>query len=127
MRTLDRNKQGFYYYLYKTEEELRDENNHRTGEKVLTYFPPVFCKGNISAGSGTAQAELFGSDISYERVIVLEDTHCPIDENSLLCVEMKPKQYKENETPAHDYIVKAVAKSLNVFAIAISKETPDET
>lgn len=126
MRTLNRNKRGFYYYLYKDKKELLDENNHRTGEKVLTYQSPVFCKGNISAGSGEAQAELFGSDISYEKVIVLDDIDCPIDENSLLCVDIEPKQYKADETPVHDYIVKAVAKSLNVFAIAISKEKPDE-
>lgn len=126
MRTLERNKKGFYYYLYKGKVSLRDENDFRTGEEVLTYHPPVFCKGNISAGNGDAQAELFGSNVSYEKVIVLDDINCPIDETTLLCVDISPKLYNENETPAHDYIVKAVAKSLNVFAIAISKETPDE-
>lgn len=126
MRTLNRNKHGFYYYLYKDKKELFDESNHRTGEKILTYQSPVFCKGNISAGSGEVQAELFGSNISYEKVIVLDDTDCPIDENTLLCVDIPPKQYETGATPVHDYIVKAVAKSLNVFAIAISREKPDE-
>ena len=126
MKALNRNKQGFYYYLYKGKTDIIDEDNYRTGETMLTYYPPVYCRGNISAGNGDIQARLFGSNISYERVIVLDDVSCPIDENTLLCVDIKPKPYKINETPAHDYIVRAVAKSLNGFAIAISKEQPDE-
>ena len=126
MRTLHRNKQKFHYYLYRVKTELIDEDGFRTGEEVLTYSPTQSAMGNISAGSGDAQAALFGSNIAYERVIVLDDINCPIDENSLLCVDIEPQAYSPNETPMHDYVVKAVAKSLNVFAIAISKETPDE-
>lgn len=126
MRTLNRNKQKFYYYLYRGKTELIDESGFRTGEEVLTYSPAQSCCGNVSAGSGDAQAALFGSNIAYERVIVLDDINCPIDENSLLCVDIEPQAYSANETPTHDYVVKAIAKSLNVFAIAISKETPDE-
>lgn len=126
MRTLNRNKQKFHYYLYRGKTELIDEDGFRTGEEILSYSPVQSCYGNISAGSGDAQAALFGSNIAYERVILLDDINCPIDENSLLCVDIEPQAYSANETPTHDYRVKAVAKSLNVFAIAISKETPDE-
>ena len=126
MRTLKKNQRSFYYYLYRDKVDAVDKDGYQTGEKVLRYHVPVECKGNISAGVGEKQVELFGSNVKYERVIIVDDINCPIDENSLLCVDIQPEPYNPNETPVHDYIVKAIAKSLNVFAIAISKEVPDE-
>lgn len=126
MRTLKKNQRSFYYYLFKDDVDAVDSDGFQTGEKVLRYYNSVECKGNISAGNGEKQVELFGSNVKYEKVIIVDDVHCPIDENSLLCIDIKPKPFNPNETPAHDYIVKAVAKSLNVCAIAISKEVPDE-
>lgn len=126
MRTLKKNQRSFYYYLYRDKVDAVDKDGYQTGEKVLRYHAPVGCKGNISAGVGEKQVELFGSNVKYERVIIVDDINCPIDENSLLCVDIMPEPYNPNETPVHDYIVKAIAKSLNVFAIAISKEVPDE-
>lgn len=126
MRTLKKNQRSFYYSLYRDKVDAVDEDGHQTGEKVMLYYAPVECKGNISAGQGEKQIELFGSNVKYERVIIVDDIDCPIDENTLLCVDILPEPFKPNETPIHDYIVKAIAKSLNVFAIAISKEIPDE-
>ncbi len=122
MRTLKRNQQAFHYYPYRDTVDAVDENGDLTGEKVLRYLPPVKCYGNISAGQGEKQIELFGTNVPYERVIIL-DRMCPIDENSILCIDIQPKPYDKDKTPVHDYVVKAVAKSLNVFAIAVSKNT----
>lgn len=126
MRILARNRQKFYYYLYKDRVPLYDENGNRTGEYTLTYHPAVECKGNISAGSGDAQVELFGTDIQYSKVIVLDDVKCPIDETTLLCVDIEPQSYDESGVPVYDYYVTAVAKSLNSVAIAINKVKVDE-
>lgn len=97
-----------------------------TGENAVAYLEPVKMKGNISAGSGDAQVELFGTNITFDKVIVLDDINCPIDTNSLLCLDITPQPYTLGETPEHDYIVKAVATSLNSVSIAISKVNANE-
>lgn len=126
MRCLKKNKQTFYYYLYGGKQPVTDEDGYLTGENAVTYLEPVECKANISAGSGDAQVELFGTNITYDKVIVLDDINCPIDTNSLLCLDIAPQPYTLGETPEHDYIVKAVAKSLNSISIAISKVNANE-
>lgn len=127
MRTLARNRRKFYYYLYKGKVPLYDTNGNRTGEYTLTYCPAVKCRGNISAGSGDVQVELFGTDVQYSKVIVLDDVKCPIDETTLLCVDIEPQPYDEMGVPAYDYYVTAVAKSLNSVAIAINKVKGNES
>lgn len=126
MRCLNRNKQTFYYYLYKDKIPVLDEDGNKTGEYILTYDRPVECRANISAGSGDAQIELFGTEITYNKVIVIDDPKCPIDVSTLICIDVKPKFYSANTTPVHDYIVKAVARSLNSVSIAISKVDVNE-
>lgn len=126
MRILARNRRKFYYYLYKGKTALYDDNGHRTGEYTLSYETAVECMGNVSAGTGDAQVELFGTDIQYSRVIVLDDVNCPIDETTLLCVDIEPQSYDGTGVPVYDYYVTAVAKSINSVAIAINKVKVDE-
>lgn len=126
MRGLRRNKRTFHYYLYNDRIPILDERGHKTGEYTLSYHPPVECKGNISAGNGDAQVELFGTGITYNKVIIVDDVNCPITETSLLCVDICPRPYNPCDVPPHDYVVKAVAKSLNSVAIAISMVNADE-
>lgn len=126
MRCLKKNKQTFHYYLYAGKQPVKDKDGLLTGENAITYLDPVECKGNISAGSGDSQVELFGTKIIYDKVIVLDDITCPIDTNSLLCLDITPQPYEQGETPAHDYTVKAVAKSLNSISIAISEVNANE-
>lgn len=126
MRCLNKNKRTFYYYLYGGKQPVTDEDGYLTGENAVIYSEPVECRANISAGSGDAQVELFGTNITYDKVIVLDNVDCPIDTNSLLCLDIIPQPYTVGETPEHDYIVKAVAKSLNFVSIAISKVNANE-
>lgn len=126
MRCLQRNKQKFYYYLYGEKQPVKDTEGNLTGENAVTYFKAVKIEANISAGSGDAQVELFGTNITYDKVIVIDDINCPIDANSLLCLDITPREYIPGETPKHDYVVKAVAKSLNSISIAISKVNANE-
>lgn len=120
MRTLERNKRKFYYATYITKEENTDENGFTTGTYRVIYSEPIECKANISPSSGVAQAELFGSDISYDSVIVLDDVSIPIDENSVLWVD-KDVEYDDYGNPIYDYVVKKKAESLNSVSFAISK------
>lgn len=120
MKCLERNKQEFHYATYITKEENVDEKGNATGTYRLIYSEPVLCKGNISPSSGMAQTEMFGNDLSYDKVMVLDNVNVPIDENSVLWVD-KPVEHDAYGNPLHDYVVKKVASSLNSVSIAISK------
>ena len=124
MRGLVRNKVDFYYAPYETKVEITDEYGNKTGEYELIYGKPVLCRGNISIGQGETQSRQFGDSVVYDKVILLCDTTIPIDEYSLLWIDTLPDIGADGlpNTP-HDYIVKKVAKSLNVLSIAIKKVT----
>lgn len=120
MRCLKRNKTNFYYCLYSSKEAILDEYGNLTGEYKINYQNAVSLKANISPARGEAQAEQFGNSLTYDKVIVLEDIDCPIDENTVLFIDKDP-EYDADSQPLYDYIVKKVAKSLNSVSIAISK------
>lgn len=119
MRCLDRNKRTFWYARALKPESLTDEEGYLTGEHDTPYSLPQEARGNISAAVGEAEVLQFGNDVSYDRTIVVEGTDLPIDETSVLWVDVKPR-INGRDSP-YDYVVKKVAKSLNVTAIAISK------
>lgn len=120
MRCLERNKTHFYYCLYKGEKPLVDEAGDDTGEKRIIYSAPVLVEANISPATGNTSVEQFGNSLQYDKVIVLDDTACPIDEHSVLFVDKIPA-FDEEGVPLFDYIVKKVARSLNSVSIAIGK------
>lgn len=120
MRCLERNKKCFYYALFDSKDPVKDEDGNFTGEYTMNYKAPVHMKANISPVIGEAQADLFGSDVDYDRVIVVDEPCCPIDEYSVLCIEITP-DYDEEGNLIYDYIVKKVARSINSVSYAVSK------
>lgn len=58
----------------------------------------------------------------YDKVLITDDTNCPIDENTLLFVDKEP-EFGNDGNPLCDYRVRRVAKSLNSISYAISKVT----
>lgn len=120
MRCLERNKKCFYYALFDSKDPVKDEDGNFTGEYTINYKAPVHMKANISPVIGEAQADLFGSDVDYDRVIVVDEPCCPIDEYSVLCIEITP-DYDEEGNLIYDYIVKKVARSINSVSYAVSK------
>jgi hypothetical protein len=121
--------------LYKGEIELLDEYGNLSGEKIVTYEDDVMEMANISTATGQSNTEQFGNLENYDKVIVIDDLDCPIDENSVLFIDKEP-EYKDAEyneqtaititgatvkVPVYDYIVRRVAKSLNSISIAVSK------
>lgn len=135
MKCLHRNKRPFYYCLYKGEIEILDEYGNLSGEKIVTYEYDVMEMANISTATGQSNTEQFGNLENYDKVIVIDDLDCPIDENSVLFIDKEP-EYKDAEyneqtaititgatvkVPVYDYIVRRVAKSLNSISIAVSK------
>lgn len=132
MKCLERNKSKFYYALYLSKTPITDSYGNRTGEYEIIHGDPVEFKGNVSAAKGETQSMQFGENLSYDKVIVLDNEAPNIDEYSILWVDSTPQLDSDGHlavntdgeiiTP-HDYIVRKVAKSLNHVAIAISKVT----
>lgn len=120
MRLMQRNLKTVYYSLYKGLTDVTDENGFKTGEKVETYSDAVKIRASVSPSSGSAQTEIFGSLDSYDRVMLVDDTACPIDENSILFVDKEP-EVDSTGKPIPDYKVRKVAKSLNGISYAIKK------
>lgn len=130
MKCMNRNKAKFCYALYESKETIYDEWGNTLGEQGSIYGDPVFCFASISAAQGEAQARQFGADVSYDKVIVMDESAPPIDEYTVLWVDRMPEldgngalATDENGivlTP-HDYVVKKVARSLNSVSYAISK------
>ena len=117
---LKRNEQIFYYALYSANTAVTTTGGLYTGEYAVSYGTPVECRGNISASRGMSDHEVFGTGLDYDRVIVVHDMDCPIDENSIIWIDRTP----DNSTP-HNYIVRRVAKSLNCISIAVRQVMVD--
>lgn len=137
MRCLNRNKTAFFYALYIGKKPIVDEDGNESGEYQTVYSEPVRMDANISPANGSTQAEPFGSSVQYDKVIVTDDTDCPIDEQSVMFIDnvsdtVLHDEYgnilcTEADAPLQildfqfDYIVKKVARSQNSISYAISR------
>ncbi len=119
MKILKRNKTPFWYQLYDRTKTVEDEDGNEVGSAVV-YKDAVEMKGNISSATGSAQVEQFGNFAGYDKVIVVDDMSCPIEETTVLFIDKKP-EYDAEGNPLFDYVVKRVAKSLNVIAYAVKR------
>lgn len=127
MRCMNRNKQTFYYALFKSVENVIDEYGNVTGEHTVTYENPQKFNANISAAKGETSTREFGESEDYDKVIVMDKDAPDIDEYSILWIDTLPEIKEDGTTDtSHDYIVKKVAKSLNSVSVAISKVNVSE-
>lgn len=130
MKCMSRNKVKFFYALYEGKTPITDDYGNVTGEYDIQRGKPTEFYANISAAKGETQTRQFGENESYDKVIVMDSDAPPIDEYAVLWVDRIPQlngngdlavnEKGEVITP-HDYIVKKVARSLNVVSLAISK------
>lgn len=122
MKCMSRNKTKFFYALYEGKTPITDEYGNVTGEYEVQHGNPTEFHANISAAKGETQTRQFGENETYDKVIVLDSDAPPIDEYSILWVDVTPELKEDGTTDTpHDYVVKKIAKSLNVTSIAISK------
>lgn len=119
MRCLEINKTVFYYALYDGREPIKDEQGKVTGQYKVVYKKPVKMRANVAAATGKTQMEQFGTFINYDRVIVSDELDCPIDENSVLCID-SPPSYDDGNL-IFDYIVKRVARYPNTISYAVAR------
>lgn len=116
MRGLNRNKRQIYYSLRNGEVANIDEYGNETGELTPVYgeATPLLC--NVSAASGEDAVSAFGSFTGYVRTMVVADTKCPIDENTIVWFGAAPPD-------PHNYIVVRKADSKNGILYALQEVT----
>lgn len=121
MRSLVRNKQKIYYALQTGENPIRDEYGNLTGEYELSYTAPTEYRINVSAARGTSDLEQFGINENYSKTMVTNDMTCPITETTRLWVGISPTATVDDAevTQPHNYVVTAVARSINSITYAI--------
>ena len=124
MKALKRNKQTFWYANLSTTaqpEPLIDDYGNETGEMGLTYDLPTEFHANISAARGTADLDAFGINANYSKTIVTDNLTLPVDKSTILWIDKEPDTNGEAGAIKHDYVVVAVAKSLNSLTIAVKE------
>lgn len=121
MKTLKRNQRSFWYANISSQASLTDEYGNETGEIGISYDSPAEFFANISAARGTADLDAFGINANYSKTIVTEDLTLPIDKSTILWIDVEPDANGEAGDIKHDYVVVAVAKSINSLTIAIKE------
>lgn len=121
MKTLLRNQRTFWYANIKSQTAITDEYGNETGEIAITYDEPEPFEANISAARGTADLEFFGINANYTKTIVTDCLTVPIDKSTILWIDSEPDENGEAGTIKHDYVVVAVAKSINSLTIAVKE------
>ena len=116
MLSQDINKRQFHYCLFQGSEDLEDINGYKTGEKRLVYAAPVAMSANVSEAKGRSEAEQFGTDLKYDKVILTCEMDCPIDEETILWIGIPTSQ-------PHNYVVVRKAVSLHDIVYAIREVT----
>jgi hypothetical protein len=114
MRTLERNKRTIYYALRIGENKNKDENGFETGETTPVYSKPIVLRCNVSAAMGAEAVEAFGGITGYTRTMCVADTHCPINEDSVIWFGIPA-------TEPYNYIVLRKADSKNGIIYALQE------
>lgn len=121
MKALERNKRPFWYANISKTDSAYDDYGNETGEQDITYETPVSFMANISPARGTADLDAFGINADYTKTIVTDNLTLPVDKSTILWIDKTPDKDGEAGTIKHDYVVVAVAKSLNSMTIAIKE------
>ena len=112
MRDLKRNQQTVWYSLLSVSTGSDEWGNT---EDIKIYGSPIPIKMSISANTGEASSQAFGTDLKYDREMSTHDMNCPIDEYAHLWIDGR------STADTHNYIVKAVSKSQNCIRYAIER------
>lgn len=88
MQNLARNCFTVWYKLYQGEQEIIDENGYKTGTVGPVYGPLQSAQMMVSPNRGDASLELFGTLLDYDRVVSTADTTCPINEHTVLWLDV---------------------------------------
>lgn len=117
----DHYKQSIWYCTYNGRTRQTDSDGNLIGEKKPSYNQAVEMRIHVGWARGTADTDIFGIALDYDKPMVTDNLSCPIDENTVLFVEKQPEYDQTTGLPKYDYIVKRVAKSKNYITYAIKK------
>ena len=123
MRNLEINKRPLTALNYLGKVDVVDSDGYLTGEQTVSYSPEILIMGNVSGAKGSAEAEVFGTDIEYDKVIALEMFYFlkfNLDENTVFFIDKKP-EYDKQGMPLYDYKVHRIAETPNQVSIAVKK------
>ena len=99
-----------------------DTSGFYTGETKVSYGKAIEFEAHISGARGSSQSEIFGTDISYDKTIVItkqEFDEYGFDENTVFFID-KPVEYASDETtPLYNYRVARIAETINEVVIAV--------
>ena len=112
MRNLNRNKRLIYYALRTGDKANVDEYGNETSESTPTYGERKALMCNISAATGAEAVQAFGSFTGYNRTMVIADSNCPIEEDSIVWF---------GNTERYNYIVVRKADSKNGILYALQE------
>lgn len=111
-----------WYALYQGKVPILDKDGNPTFEYKEQYGEPIEFKANLSAGNSYENEQPFGANITYDRIILLYDMECPIDEHTRIWINKDPYEKWEFDPESADYEVAASPlDSLNVLRIAIRR------
>ena len=123
MKNLARNKREIAYLNYRGTENELDSQGYKTGDKRVSYTRAVKIKAHVSGAKGSSMIEVFGTNVSYDKTILLtknEFDKSGITENSVFFIDT-PIKYIDNCVPLYDYRVKRIAETINEVVIALEK------
>ena len=115
MRSLERNKRGFWYAAVVDTEPILDEYGNDTLEVRTNYGSPTLLRANVSANIGQEAVDAFGSQTEYSRTVSLTGESCPLSEGDKVWFGVEPNVDGDN----NNYTVARVADSKNGFLVAL--------
>lgn len=133
MRSARANQKTIYYALYNQKVPVyeTDENGDilydgdtpiETGDYTVGRGNPIKLKISISAGKGDSEEQPFGTDVQFSRTMNTCNMDLPIDENTVLWIDVKPVIKADGSTDTeNDYKVVSTARGLHNVVYAIEK------
>jgi len=121
MRAMLKNKRSVWYATYTGKTETMDGNYH-TGQYTPSYSNPVKVTINVLPPKGETIARPFGVEPYYDRAAVIGSRNTPINENSIMWIDVTPVIGLDGSTSTpHDYVVSKVSHSLNETTLSLKR------
>ena len=113
MRLLKRNTTLFDYIAYLGKQEILTQDGKHTGRFEQIWASPVQYRGNISIPSGLAENQMFGKDLKYTHVLILNSKSDEIEETGRI------------QWDGVTYQIQAVRRGLTYTTAALLRQVGD--
>lgn len=114
MRCLIRNMRKFKYATYISSEDVVNDGVY-SGETNTQYSEPVVAYANITAATGAADVEPYGTRMKYDKTLVMERLPEGFDEHAVLWID-------DLDAELPDYVVLRISESLNFVTIGAMRK-----